>query len=444
MNGTHDFRMPSLGADMDDGVITEWLVAPGDEVRRGQIVVVVETDKSDIEVEVFEHAVVDELLVAEGDRVPVGTPIARLRAVGATPDDVDRVAPMEPAASPPSARPEDGDPRRHEPVPAPVTSPLVRHLCEDLHVDPRSVQGSGPGGRVQRDDVVRAATRRTPRVSPRARHLAVQRGVDPLTLMATDPPGSVVMGDHVLAAAGSGPSAAVVETSPAKQERPGDTVDPMRRAIASLMTRSWAEIPHFHVAARVDVSATLRSLEEHNAGRPPTERVLPAARWLQAVAAAARAMPGVNGWWVDGEFRPAEHVDLGVVVSLRRGGIVAPTIPRAEELSIDRLMAELAGVVSRARAGRLRSSDLAEASLTVTNLGDLGADLVHGVIHPPQVALVGLGAVHDEVVVTSEGALAAHPVLHATLAGDHRALDGLVGATFLAKFREAVRTSPWT
>jgi pyruvate dehydrogenase E2 component (dihydrolipoamide acetyltransferase) len=204
------------------------------------------------------------------------------------------------------------------------------------------------------------------------------------------------------------------------------------------MTRSWQEIPHYHVVTRIDVSGALRWLDERNAARSLSERVLPAALLLRAVAVSARRHPTVNGWWVDGRFRPSATVDLGVVVALRGGGLVSPTITGADALTLDELMARLQDIVTRARRGRLRSSDAAPASITVTNLGDLGVEAVYGIIHPPQVGLVGLGAVHDEPWAV-DGMVGVRPVVHATLAGDHRASDGLAGAAFLRSLDEALQ-----
>jgi pyruvate dehydrogenase E2 component (dihydrolipoamide acetyltransferase) len=462
------FSMPSLGADMTDGVITEWLVAPGDEVTRGQIVVIVETDKSDIEVEIFEAGVIDELIVPEGERVAVGTPIARLRAVDGEPspetgageatapeltagDDMvpdattpDAPHPVTAAAIPGVSGPGVSGPGVSGPgVSGPgvsgITSPLVRHLAEELHVDMAVVHGSGPGGRVHRDDVLAASRHAdTVPVTPRARILAAQFDVD---LHQVKPAGAVITGDDVLAHS-SAPGASTTTPTPAPARNVASAqpaaVDPKRRAIASLMTTSWSEIPHYHVGTRIDVGDPLARLREVNEHRPVTERILPAALLLYAVARAARAVPQLNGWWVDGAFVQAESVDLGVVVSLRGGGIIVPTITRADERSADDIMVQLAGLVGRARANKLRSSDVSRASLTVTNLGDLGAEVVYGVIHPPQVALVGLGAIHDEPWA-HDGMVGVRPVVHATLSGDHRAADGLVGATFLSKFNAALR-----
>ena len=145
-------------------------------------------------------------------------------------------------------------------------------------------------------------------------------------------------------------------------------------------------------------------------------------------------MPACNGWWRNDRFDPASSVGLGVVLSLRTGGIVVPTIDRADQLTAAEMMARLTELVQRARQGRLRASDMTEASLTVTNLGDLGADSVAGVIHPPQVALLGLGAIHD-VLWPANGEAVVRPTVHADLAGDHRAIDGLTGSRFLMQLQ---------
>lgn len=418
MTGPVPFTMPSLGADMDAGRITEWMVRPGDHVERGQIVVVVETDKSDIEVEVFEPATVAELLVAEGEVVSVGTPIARMR-----PDRAGAVAERRADRPTPVA---SGSPE-HEP--GRVTSPVLRRLAAELHVDATHLAGSGPGGRVVRDDIVRAARSARPtwptgrRITPRARRLMAERGLTPDRF----PEGSLVTGDTVLAAAASEPVSTTLRPAASRQ-------DTMRRHIADLMTRSWREIPHYHLARRLDLTVAMERLSATNEARALADRIVPGALLLCAAARAAAKVPQCNGWWHGGAFEPADTVDLGLVLSLRTGGIIVPTIHRADELSPTEMMQRMTELVQQARQGRLRSSHLGEASITVTSLGDRGADAVIGVIHPPQVALVGFGAVRDDVWPSTGGAVV-RPTVHASLAGDHRATDGLIGSRFLAQMQ---------
>jgi len=432
------FRMPSLGADMVAGTVLAWHVGPGDRVAVGDLVALVDTEKAEIDIETFEAGVVGELVVPVGERVPVGTVIAYLDEVGdaastgaavPAPPAPAAVVPV-PAAAEPHAEPH-AEPR--------VVSPLVRHLAEARHLDAASLSGSGPGHRVMRRDL-EADGRRA--VSPRARRLAAAAGLEVGALAGTGPGGAVVGADveAAVASAATGPSLPAAPPvpsgtvpSPPAPGAPGTRRDPtrMRQAVAELMSRSWREIPHYHLSTRADVSVMMQWLADANEARPISERLLPAAVLLRATALAATRHPQLNGWWVDDGFRAAERVDLGTVVSLRGGGLLAPTIADAGAKPLDAVMRDLRDLVGRARRGRLRSGDTIPASITVTNLGELGVDAVFGVIHPPQVALVGFGAVHEEAWA-HQGMVAARPVLHITLAGDHRASDGLTGAAFLS------------
>jgi pyruvate dehydrogenase E2 component (dihydrolipoamide acetyltransferase) len=361
-----EFRMPSLGADMEAGTLVKWLAHPGDTVRRGDIVAVVQTEKADVEVEVFASGAVETLHVAEGEKVPVGTLLATIRAEG------EAAAAAAPAAESSPAAP------------------------------------AGPRARA----------------SPAARRRAEQLGVDLSRLSGTSPDGSITIAD--VEAAMPAPSAER-PTAPAVPDRAAA----MRRAIAAAMTRSHREIPHYYLGVEIDLSAALRWLGEQNAKRPVTERVLPAALLLRSVALAAREVPEMNGVWLDGSFRASASVHPGVAISLRDGGLVAPALHDADKKSLDELMKGLRDLVSRARAGTLRSSEVTDPTITVTNLGDLGVETVYGVIFPPQVALVGFGRITERPRVR-QGAVAPAPTVMATLAADHRASDGHRGGLFLA------------
>jgi pyruvate dehydrogenase E2 component (dihydrolipoamide acetyltransferase) len=204
----------------------------------------------------------------------------------------------------------------------------------------------------------------------------------------------------------------------------------MRRAVGAHMSRSKREIPHYYLATTIDLSRSLGWLTDANAARPVTERVLPAALLLKATALAAHEVPSMNGTWEDA-FRPSPSVHLGVAVALRGGGLVAPAIHDADRLSIDALMAALRDLVQRARAGGLRSSEMSDPTITVTNLGDQGVEDVFGVIYAPQVALVGFGKIVERPWASC-GLLGVRPVVRATLSADHRVSDGHDGGRFLA------------
>ncbi|MFF3890071.1 2-oxo acid dehydrogenase subunit E2 [Streptomyces sp. NPDC001914] len=473
-----ELTMPSLGADMDEGILLEWLVRPGDAVRKGDPVAVVETAKSTIEVECFETGTLTEILVEAGATVPVGTPLAVIGPVGGnrTEKQEERpsrrarkktetagpsAAPSSPSVSAPRHRP----PRpAHVPGLAPRTSaaplttnmpvghaeagPLVRHLAEHSGVDLETLRGSGPGGRPTRTDVEKAAAERTTarpsrvRATPFARRLAAELDVDLATVSGSGKDSAVLAADVRRAAPGPATLTPPSTTAPPRAAARGPlgrpaagppTEEPataMRRAIAGLMSRANRDIPHYYLSTTADMATSMDWLREHNRRSPVGERLLPAALLLKAAALAARAVPELNGFWTDDRFQAGEGVQLGVAVSLRGGGLVAPTLRDADTLALPRLMADLKELVTRARTGRLRGSEVSGATITVTNLGDQGVESVFGVIYPPQVALVGFGRVVDRPWAV-EGLLGVRPVVTATLSADHRATDGAVGARYL-------------
>ncbi|WP_433087061.1 dihydrolipoamide acetyltransferase family protein [Dactylosporangium sp. CA-052675] len=414
-----EFRMPSLGADMEQGTLLEWLVHPGDTVHRGDIVAVVDTAKAAVEVECFASGVVEQLLVEPGAKVPVGTPLATIAGEAAPPA----------AQTPPAAAPEPGVPALSPP---PQWFPPLRHLARQYHVDLASVHGTGPSGRVTHADVERAAAPRR-RVSPLARRIAAELGVDLGAVTGTGPGGAIAAGDVRHAAA-----ARIAEPAPPKPE-PSNRAAAMRAAVAALMARSKREIPHYYLTESVDLGRAVDWLTARNRHLPVPRRLVPAALLLKAVAVAAAKVPDVNGFWVDDRFAPAAAVNLGVAVSLRGGGLVAPAIHAADTLDLDQLMARLRDLVARARAGRLRRTELSDPSLTVSNLGDQGVDSIIGVIYPPQVALVGFGKIADRPVAVA-GLIGVRPTVTATLAADHRATDGATGARYLHTIAQLLQT----
>jgi pyruvate dehydrogenase E2 component (dihydrolipoamide acetyltransferase) len=452
-----EFRMPTLGADMDAGTILEWKVVPGATVHRGDIMALVQTDKADIDVETFDDGVVASLVVPEGTRVPVGTVLATLAPPGATP---------KPESHRPTRRPRRA--RRSRPKTGPsVLSPLVRRLADELGVDLTKVAGSGPGGEIRRHDVEAAATHaperrpveteRQPapgaRVSPRARKLAATLGIDTGALTGSGP-GGAITGDDVERAAAAKraeptEAATPVEAAAAGRAEPTEAATPgeaapidravaMRRAIAALMERSHREIPHYHLVSRIDLRSAMTWLAVENEHRTVTERLLPAALLAAATARAAQRYPDLNGHWLDGQFRPAATVDLGVAVSLRHGGLLVPVIRDAANRPLPEIMTALRDLVTRARSGRLRASDLANPSITITNLGDKGVEAVFGIIYPPQVALVGFGRIADEPWA-EDGMVGVRPVVWATLAADHRASDGHRGGLLLGALADLLQ-----
>lgn len=436
-----DFTMPSLGADMDSGTLLEWLVHPGDQVHRGDLMAVVDTDKAAVEIESFTDGVVDRLLVEPGTRVPVGQALAVI-AEGV--DGAALPASAATTAAPPPASPVPAAPAHPA---TPLATPPVRHYAEGLGVDLATVTGTGRDGRVTRRDVTSAAAAGPPheapgaaraRVSPLARRLAAELGVDLSGVRGAGPQGAIRATDVRAAAAATpaGPAAAAVPpppTEPPAVPPAGPTTGPTvgRSTIAALMSRSKREIPHYYVATTVDLLATTTWLHRTNRDLPVTGRIVPAAALLRAVALGLRQVPELNGFWLDDGFRPGDGVHLGVAISVRHGALVAPAIHDAADLTVAETMAALRDLVRRARNGRLTRAELTDPTVTVTDLGDQGVEEVIGVITPPQVALVGIGRIVERPWAVA-GLLGVRPVVRLTLSGDHRATDGLVGARFLA------------
>lgn len=210
------------------------------------------------------------------------------------------------------------------------------------------------------------------KASPLARRLAMSSGVD-LTALRGTGRGGTIRADDVRAAT-AGPASRTVESrEPARpSSATAEPVHPARAAIATLMSRANRDIPHYYLSTTLDLAVAMAWLRERNASRPVAERLVPAALLLKSVALAARQVPELNGYWKDEAFVPSPGVRLGVAVSLRGGGLVAPALADADTMPLPELMAALKGLVSRARSGRLRASETADPTLTVTNLGDQG------------------------------------------------------------------------
>jgi pyruvate dehydrogenase E2 component (dihydrolipoamide acetyltransferase) len=386
-----EFRMPSLGATMETGTLVEWLKQPGDAVKRGDIIAVVDTEKGAIEIEVFEDGVLRELRVAPGQQVPVGTVLAVIAAPGDP--AVSSVAPPQPI--PPK------QPAGREGGPAQVrSSPAARAAASKRGVDLAAVRGTGPDGAITLADVERASAFAV--VQPPRRDKAAGR------------PGE---------AAPVPPSAAAVATP--------EAADRMRQAIAATMARSKRDIPHFYLGTTIDLGRALDWLNAQNAGRPVTERMLPAVLLIKAVALALREVPELNGFWIDGAFHPGERIHPGVAVFLRGGGLVAPALRDADTHDLPSLMSALRDLVARARTGGLRSSEVSGQTITITNLGEQGVELGYGIIYPPQVALVTFGRIVEEPRALG-GQVQIRPVTRASVSVDHRAVDGHRAGVFLA------------
>ncbi len=391
-----NYRMPALGADMEAGTLVEWLVQPGDKVKSGSVIAVVETQKGAIEIEVFSEGTIAEIAVPVGRRVPVGTILAHI-------DDGTLTSPLAPV-------------QREVPAPVAETASSTGKTAAPPVPPPPSLGSIAAGG-----------TRL--KITPVARRRAAALGVDLRNVTGSGVEGSIRLADVERAA----------QSTP---ERPrhvaGYDAAAMRAAIAAAMSRSKREIPHYYLTETIDLGRALAWLESGNSTRSPQDRLLPAALLLRASALALRKAPRLNGLFLEGEFKPGDGVHIGWAVSLRGGGLIAPAIRDADRKSLSELMSALRDVVERARKGSLRSSELGSATITITSLGDRGAEAVAAIIHPPQVAIIGFGRIVTRPWVV-EGRIEARSLVVATLAGDHRVTDGHAGGIFLTAVRDLLQ-----
>lgn len=422
-----DFLMPALGADMETGRLVQWLVKPGDRVRRGDIVAVVETHKGAIDVEIFLDGVIRDLAPL-GQDMKVGALLARVESAD------------EAASSTVSVLPETGMAPVQEPVPVELVAVKTCAVLPQGAADAIAVAAPVPG--------------RRPLASPAARQRARELGLSREQLAAiagSGVGGAVCLADVESVEPGWADRVAVPILPPLVQQVPDSApaaagaavrrgFDPqqMRQAIGAAMGRSKREIPHYYLSSPIDFHAAQSWLLDYNRDREPEQRLLPAVLLLKATALALRELPGFNGFCQDGAFRPGDGIHVGWAVALRGGGLVAPAVHDVDRMTLPELMSALRDLVQRARAGGLRSSELTDPTVTVTSLGERGAETVWGVIYPPQVAIIGFGRITERPWVV-DGQVVPRPLVQVSLAADHRTSDGHQGGRLLAAIDHALQ-----
>jgi len=365
-----EFNMPSLGADMEDGTLVAWRKKPGDAVSRGDIIAEVETQKGLIEIEIFEEGTIEKLLITEGDKVPVGTVIAIINPSKGIKETKKQIRVK--------------------------ASPLAKRMAADSHIDLSLLKGTGPEGAITKEDIENAIVQRDEPEKPET-----SKKIEAKTI-------------------------AVKEV---KKEKTAAFTKTIRAAIAAAMSKSNQEIPHYYLEKMINMSNAMAWLQETNSKRPIQKRLLPVSLLINAVAQSLKDVPELNAVWENG-LQLKNEINIGFAVALRTGGIVIPTIQQASIKTIDEIMGVLNDIVPRAKALKLRSSELSNTTITITNLGEGSADKVFGVIYPPQVAIIGFGSILEQPIAEN-GMIGIRPVVYVTLAGDHRATDGLSGSRFL-------------
>lgn len=378
-----EFLMPSLGADMEDGTLIEWRKKPGDSVKRGDIIAEVDTQKGLIEIEVFEEGTLAELLIKEGTKVPVGTVMALIN-----PSEIVLETKKE-------------EPIPLQPIEEKKITEITEKISEEIHL----------------------------KASPLARRIASENNINLSLIKGTGEEGAITKEDVELAISQQLEPQKSIGIEIQVPEKINTPVETIRAAVAAAMSKSNREIPHYYLEKKIDMTLATAWLLEANKKRVVKDRLLPAVLLIKAVAKSLKDFPDLNAVWENG-LQPKKDINIGFVVSLRNGGIIVPALHQANVKTVDEIMTALNDIIPRARALKLRSSELSDSTITITNIGQDGVDTVYGVIYPPQVAIIGFGSVSEEAFAAN-GMLGIRSVLNVTLAGDHRATDGLTGSRFL-------------
>ena len=419
-----DINMPKLSDTMEEGTIVEWKKKSGDEVKTGEVLAEVESDKATFDLEADADGVL-QILVDQGVPAKIGAPIARIGEAGAEPVPQPKAKPKEPETPPAVAE---------EPAPAPPSPSGA--------APPSGSPGHLPTGGEELATADGRQDGRELKASPLARRLAEEMGVDLASLKGSGPEGRIVKED-VIAAGGSRPKSERRRPQPATERPAGpdvEVVEPsrMQATIARRMGESKSTIPEFQVTveARVDLAVSLRQQLKDSV--PGAEKVTMTDFLVRACALALRKFPEVNSSWVDGKFQRKRGINIGLAVAPSQGmGLLVPVVHDADIKDLIQISIESRQVIERARSGRPNEGDLSGATFSISNLGMFGVDEFTAIINPPEAAILAVGAIKD-VPVVQDGRIVPGKVMRMTLSVDHRVFYGATAAQFMAEVKRLI------
>jgi pyruvate dehydrogenase E2 component (dihydrolipoamide acetyltransferase) len=447
--------MPALGMNQETGTLLRWLKAEGESVAKGEPLMEVATDKTDVEIEAPASGVLRNVTAKEGDEIPVGQVIALIAKPGEVVGAAPQSAPAQPVAPTPVAPAPASPPKSPaSPTPPPTAgngvsasiTPVAARMAVEHGIDISRIQPVG--GRIQKEDVLAylssqssGAAPQTPGgrilASPKARRLAQEAGIDLASLRGSGPDGAVIAAD--VAAAEQAPVIQEI-AKPAATSTPapaGETTIPMSRmwkVMADRLTQSWTTVPHFFLARDVDAGGLK---QWHSSAQARSQVKLTYTDLLvKLVAQSLRAHSRVNAAWIDGRIVANQEINIGLAVAVE-DGLLVPVIRNADQLGLAAIATARADVVARAQAGKLSVDELQGGTFTISNLGMFGVDQFSAIINPPQAAILAVGRIADRVVAV-DGEAKVRPILTLNLSSDHRVVDGARSARFLAHLAESI------
>lgn len=427
-----EVTMPQMGADMTEGTVVRWIKQVGDEVKRGEVIAEIETDKATVELEAFEAGILKQHVVGEGETVPVGEVIALLGA----PDEEVAEAPRR---KPPA---QVADRRIERPEPEAEAAPASREET------PAAAAAGAPSPAVATAEAqpTRAGDERI-RISPVARRIAADAGIDPAQIKGSGPDGRILRRDVEAAVARlrEQPAADGRRTAaePARQPAPAGTASAgafdlqpltrMRQAIARRMAQSKQSQPHYYLTLDIDMTAALAFREQFNAAAGEERRASINDLVVKACAIALQRHPRFNAEFSEQGVRVYRTINIAVGVALD-DGLIAPALLDVGNKSLGTIAAEARGLFARARGGRLSAEEYSAGTFTITNLGAFGVETLIGIINPPQAAILGVGSVMPAAVVR-DGEVVVRQMMKVALSADHRVTDGAEGARFIKEIQ---------
>ena len=437
--------MPALGMAQETGTLLTWHKREGDTVNKGELLMTVATDKTDVEIEAPANGILRGVILKEGEDAPVGQVIAWLLAAG---EAIPGAKQNGPAAPPTPAAP------AAQPAAAPTASlpatPVAARMAAEHGIDLRLIKGSGD--RIQKEDVLaylaeqdkpaQPATSSTGNgkvlASPKARRLATEQGVDLASLTGSGPDGAIIAAD-VLAAAQAKPIAAPVVAEPAPISQSLNLPSPVSQAaeaipmsrpwriMAQRLQQSWTTVPHFYLERDVNASA-LGQWRKALQARSST-KITYSDLMVKTVAAALRKHPRLNASWQNEQIIANAEINVGLAVAVE-DGLLVPVVHNADRLGLAEIAARRVDLVEKAQNGKLPPADLTNGTFTISNLGMFGVERFNAIVNPPQAAILAVGAIVERVVPVN-GQPAVQPMMTLTLSCDHRIVDGARAAQFL-------------
>ncbi|MBA6341738.1 2-oxo acid dehydrogenase subunit E2 [Colwellia sp. MB02u-10] len=428
MKKSIDITMPSLGADMSEGMLVEWLIKVGDKVKHGDIIAVLETQKGAIDMEAYHDGIITQLLVQPVNTVPVGSVLARI--------DTEEKSLNESKNQNTSTEDIIKEPITTEEISTEkiITEKITpeKIVSEKIIDEPVLLSAAALTEKpllkpqkkiIEKLNINTKTNNKTNRVlaSPIVRKIAKAQQLDLLRIKGSGPNGGIILKD-------------IAQITPKTRLTEGESLTNMRSAIAAAMTKSKQEIPHFYLSVDLPINKAQQWLQQVNKDKTPQTHILLIALVLKAVAISLQKYPQLNGFYQQGHFEPVSEINIANVISLRAGGVVVPALRHVEQLSVPEIMSALRDITRRSRAiergERLRSSELMGATITITNMGERGVDQVFGIIYPPQVAIIGVGKVKKVPQVCDEKIDIGEQIT-LCLSADHRVVDGMLAAKFL-------------